>query len=57
MARGMEEMKPQLQGNPGWPLREGSCVWGLTPLMCPPCHALGLSSPVGLEAVEDDPEF
>lgn len=34
-----------------------SCLWGLTPSMCPPCHALGPSSPVGLRAVEDSPEF
>lgn len=36
---------------------EGSCVWGLTPSMCPPCQASGPSSPVGLVAVEDSLEF
>lgn len=60
MAGGMEKMWPQLQGNPGGPLREGS--WselfpGSHPSMCPPCHSLGPSSPVGLGAIEDGLEF
>lgn len=57
MAKGAEQRWPQLHGNPEGLFREGSCVWGLTPLLCPPFHALGPSSPVGLETVEDGPKF